>query len=249
MTTSMKKRLSTSAAATVLLAGALLAPLTTQISGVQAASEGLNLGCSSAPQVCLGTLTASAYSALVNTNVTLSVSTDVNIGPTPWYVWITDETGALVKECGSGTVCSVSVSSSSPVVHTYSASIRNGAGQLNVVGLGNPTVVFRPGPCTSDQTGTICLNALTASTTQPAWNQPVTLTAYSSRDVGPTIFYIQIVDNTTGAIVANCSSGTTCAATVVNSGAPHIYTAYLSYESGANTANASTPSISLSWPA
>lgn len=245
MTTSMmKKRLYTSAAATVLLAGALLAPLTTQTS--RAHADTISFGCSSAPQVCLGTLTASAYSVLLNTNVTLSVSTNVNIGPTPWYVWITDETGAMVKRCSYGTICSVSVSSSAPVVHTYTASIRNAAGQINVVGLGNPTVVFRPGPCTADQTGTVCLNTLTASTTQPGPTQPVILTATTNVDVGPTIFYIRIVDET-GAVVANCGSGTICSGTVLP-GAAHIYTAYLSYEFGSNTANASVGSIALSWP-
>jgi hypothetical protein len=47
--------------------------------------------------------------------------------------------------------------------------------------------------------------------------QPVTLTATTNTDVGPTPYFITIYSETTGAELAVCGAGTTCAATVAQS--------------------------------
>jgi hypothetical protein len=78
-------------------------------------------------------------------------------------------------------------------------------------------------------------------------NTNVTLTASTSADVGPSTYYILIVDQG-GAILTSCASGTSCA-TTVSSGvaATHQYTAYLSTSPSSNTANARSSSVSVSW--
>jgi hypothetical protein len=56
--------------------------------------------------------------------------------------------------------------------------------------------------------------SLAASSSYAALGQPVTLTATTNTDVGPTPYYITIYSETTGADLATCGYGTTCTATV-----------------------------------
>ncbi len=56
--------------------------------------------------------------------------------------------------------------------------------------------------------------SLAASSSFAPIGQPVTLTATTNTDVGPTPYFITIYSETTGTEVAVCASGTTCAATV-----------------------------------
>ena len=56
--------------------------------------------------------------------------------------------------------------------------------------------------------------SLAASSPYAAVRQPVTLTATTNTDVGPTPYYISIYSETTGAELAVCAVGTTCTATV-----------------------------------
>lgn len=56
--------------------------------------------------------------------------------------------------------------------------------------------------------------SLAASSPYAALRQPVTLTATTNTDVGPTPYYITIYSETTGAELAVCGFGTTCTATV-----------------------------------
>ncbi len=59
--------------------------------------------------------------------------------------------------------------------------------------------------------------SLAASSTDPYLGSSVTLTAAANTDVGPTPYYITIYDETTGAELAACGSGSTCSATVSES--------------------------------
>jgi len=98
--------------------------------------------------------------------------------------------------------------------------------------------------CTSDN---VCLTSFTASASSVPVNTNVTLTANTSTDVGPTPYYILIVDET-GAILTSCSSGTSCTATVTSStAATHRYTAYLSGSATSNSNNAHSGTVAVSW--
>jgi hypothetical protein len=59
--------------------------------------------------------------------------------------------------------------------------------------------------------------SLAASSPYPYVGQPVTITATTNADVGPTPYYITIYSETTGAELAICGFGTTCSATVSQS--------------------------------
>jgi hypothetical protein len=72
------------------------------------------------------------------------------------------------------------------------------------------------------------LESFTTSATTVATGTAVTLTATVSCDIGPTPYWQQIFDTTTGALVGNCAFGTTCTATVSQSVAgTHDYVAYI----------------------
>ncbi len=100
------------------------------------------------------------------------------------------------------------------------------------------------GTCTSDN---VCLTSFTASANSAPVNTNVTLTANTSTDVGPTPYYILIVDQA-GTIVTSCASGASCAATVTSAvAATHQYTAYLSTSSTTNSANARSSMVTVNW--
>jgi hypothetical protein len=56
--------------------------------------------------------------------------------------------------------------------------------------------------------------SLAAASASAGLRQPVTLTATTNSDVGPTPYYITIYSETTGALLATCGFGSTCTATV-----------------------------------
>ncbi len=58
---------------------------------------------------------------------------------------------------------------------------------------------------------------LSASPTTLSLGSSGTVTATASEEVGPTPYWIEIFDVTTGTPVALCASGTTCSATVEES--------------------------------
>lgn len=154
---------------------------------------------------------------------TLTASTNQNVGPTPYYLSIYDATaGTYIKICGTGTTCAISVTQSTATTHTYRAYVStypyvNPPANQQAVS-GNVTVTWR-GVSVS----------LTASPTTNYLNGTATLTASASADVGPSPFYIQIFDATTGTRLNYCGFGTTCTATTSQAVATtHKFLAYVS---------------------
>jgi hypothetical protein len=67
-------------------------------------------------------LSASPPSLAVNQPTTLTATTGTDVGPTPWYIDIYDMTaGKLLRACGSGTTCSVSVTEGLETTHAFVA--------------------------------------------------------------------------------------------------------------------------------
>jgi hypothetical protein len=92
-------------------------------------------------------LDASATSITTGTSVTLTATTNHDVGPTVWYITILDETGATVDSCGGGTQCAANVTSNTAVSHTYHAVIdRDGtiAATSNDVPVSWPEAVVVP---------------------------------------------------------------------------------------------------------
>ena len=101
------------------------------------------------------------------------------------------------------------------------------------------------GSCSTDG---VCLTGLTASAASVAPGTAVGLTATTSRDVGPTRWYTDIV-NEAGAVIRACPSGTSCVAQVTSAvAAAHTYTAWLSTSSNAIAGGGpSTSPVAVTW--
>jgi hypothetical protein len=171
-------------------------------------------------------LTASDYDPWPTRYTTLTATASADVGPTIYYIHIYNGSGALIGTCGSGTTCSVAVTSSTPGYQYFYANISDGAGG-NVVAY----------------TQTIDIDWYTAQLTLAAASHTVpvggttTLTETSNTDVGPSPFWVQIWDTTTGTELTQCGSGTTCSVTVSQSAATtHTYVATLA----ANTPSSGT---------
>lgn len=151
-------------------------------------------------------LGASANYVLVGGSATLTATYSIDVGPTPFYIEIFDHTtGALVKVCGSGTTCSASVSYNYPTTHSYVAYVaRYGTTESP------PDVQQKSDPQTIVWQDQLVLNGPGAVTN----NGTGILTASASFNVGPTPYYIEIFDQTTGMLVKACGFGTVCTAPV-----------------------------------
>jgi hypothetical protein len=186
-------------------------------------------------------LTSWSVSLTVSPNVlwptqysTLTATANSDVGPTPYYLRIYDVTaGAYVVTCATGTTCSAPVTQPVPAAHYYVAVVSYSSAGYPPAGE----------QAVSSEIGVVWHGvSLTLAASQPT--VPVgassTLTAATSQDIGPSPFWIEIFDVTTGTRAAVCGYGTSCSATVSQAAAAtHEYVAYLS----ANSAAYPPPSI------
>ena len=159
---------------------------------------------------------------------TLTATTNMNVGPTPYYLRIYDETAnAYVVTCATGTTCAVPVTQQTPATHYYVAVVSD------------PSASYPPGSvqATSGAVGVVWQGvnlSLSASPTTVPIGAATTLTATTSTNIGPSPFWTEIYDATTQTRVGVCGSGTSCSATVSeNAATTHEFVAYLSYFSAA----------------
>jgi hypothetical protein len=177
----------------------------------------------------LNGLTASAYTVPVGTAVTLNSSTTCDIGPTPYYLQIFDATtGALVATWGAGTSFSAVVSQSVPSTHGYIAYLDSFSTSFPPSGVyqqSDTIYVTWEAPPNNFQV------SLSGPSEIPFGGGPATYTATVNQDVGPTPYWIQIFDETTGTRLAVCGSGTTCSASFTPSTSGDALVAFVSANS------------------
>lgn len=93
--------------------------------------------------------------------------------------------------------------------------------------------------------------SLSQSTDGLATGQSMSLTAYANLDVGPTPYWIEIYDSTTGGLIASCGAGTSCSTSVSQSGpTTHNFIAYIGSYSGTNppgTVAATSNTVTCTW--
>jgi hypothetical protein len=151
------------------------------------------------------TLAVSTPTAPLGASVNLTTTTTYDIGPSPFYVEIFDDTtGTFLTACGIGTTCSTTVSESAATTHAYKACFSS-------FGTSFPPPNLLE--CATVKYVTWSSSGSTVSLTAPAlFFGAATVTAVASFDVGPTPYYIQIYHLESGRI-AVCGFGTTCSAT------------------------------------
>jgi hypothetical protein len=174
------------------------------------------------------TLTASPNLLWPTQYSTLTATANMNVGPTPYYLRIYDETAhAYVVTCATGTTCTTSVTEPTPTTHEFVAVVSDASAS------------YPPGSvqATSSALGVVWHGVSLSLSGSPATlpiGSAATLTATTSSDIGPSPFWTEIYDLTTHSRVGVCGFGTTCTATVSQSVATtHEYVAYLSNNSTA----------------
>jgi hypothetical protein len=175
-------------------------------------------------------MTASSYRLWGTQTSTLNATTSFDVGPTAYWILIYED-GNIIQRCGTGYSCPVGVSYATPQTHEFGAAIAYYDGSNvqesypSVSGFGCHFCVEWHGVSFTMSVGypTLPINGVT------------TVTATASEDVGPSPFYVDIFDTTTGTLVNTdtCGYGTTCSATVNQSTAgAHKYIAYLADRTG-----------------
>jgi hypothetical protein len=161
------------------------------------------------------TLTASPSTLPIGGTATLTAHM-VEIGSSPLYAEIYDDTtGTRLAICGSGTACSVTVSQAVATTHMFRAYFSQ-----------NSTAWPPAGTVEQTPVSLVTWTASGYSLTLTSFFDSVTAT--SSINVGPTPYYIEIFDMTTGARIAICGTGTVCTGTAsVTSVVPHGVAAFI----------------------
>jgi hypothetical protein len=165
------------------------------------------------------TLTASPSTLPVGGTTTLTAHM-VEIGSSPLYAEIYDDTtGTRLAICGSGTACTVTVSQAVATTHMFRAYFSQNSTAWPPAGTVEQTPV-------SLATWTASGYSLTLTSFFDS------VTATSSINVGPTPYFIEIFDMTSGARIAVCATGTVCTGTAsVTSVAAHGVAAFISANS------------------
>ncbi|MFL6110726.1 MAG: hypothetical protein ACJ786_05180 [Catenulispora sp.] len=165
------------------------------------------------------TLTASSTNLWPTQFTTLTATSNNDVGPTPYYIDIRNQsTGVLVGHCGTGTVCSVAVTSNTPADQGLIAYLSD-ATDVN----GNHAVAFSRSISVTWMGVDLSLTA--SAYTLPAGNVS-TLTVTAGSDISSSPFYLQIWDTTTGAFLIGCGFGNTCSTTVsLGVATTHAFTA------------------------
>lgn len=198
-----------------------------------------------APLLDIPSLSADVPHQLPGATATLTMTSSVDVGPTPYYLEIFDQTtGVRVQSCATGTSCSVPVTYNYATTHTYIA-YRAGYSTTNP-----PPNIARTTNTQTVTWGFVALNA-----TQSSYSGPATLTARTLDDVGPTPYYIEIFDQTTGQLVTSCATGKSCSATVSfpfpgHGTVTHVYVAYTARWGATNpppTITATSAPVPVTW--
>jgi hypothetical protein len=154
----------------------------------------------------VSSVAASSNTTSVGASVTLTVTADQDIGPTPYYLEIFDvTTGGRVVACGFGTTCSGNVSQSAATTHKYVGYLASG-----LEGTNPPSGVVSTSAFTF-----VTWNNLGYRVSVPVQvtcfepHGSAVITATTNIDVGPTPYWIEIF-NQAGTRLAVCGSGTTC---------------------------------------
>jgi Domain of unknown function (DUF1906) len=168
-------------------------------------------------------------------SITLSAYANLDVGPTPYYIEFYDRTtGGQLNYCAYGSSCSTSVSESSPTTHSFIAYIGSWSST-------NP-----PGTVAATSNVVSCTWLGVSVYASPQYTSPGSwslVTVYANTDVGPTPYWLELFDESTGANLAICASGSSCSAWV-SQGAATVHW-YAGYASSYGTSNP-PPSVQAS---
>jgi hypothetical protein len=155
-------------------------------------------------------------------SITLSAYANNDVGPSPYWLSIYNaSTGALLNYCGWGYSCSATYTALAITTQAFRAYVADYPSTFPPSGVAAMSGFV--------YTTWIAVTNLTASPQYLRPNQATTITVSANVDVGPTPYWLEIFDGSTGQIVAICASGWTCSGSVTIYGpAVHYFTGYIS---------------------
>lgn len=179
-------------------------------------------------------LTPSSQSLWPTQYATITASTNQDVGPTPYYLSVYDQTaGTYVAICASGTTCAASVTQASVTTHYYVAYVSSYPSTY-------PPANIQATSATAYISWHGVSVTLQATTPTVGVGATTTLKSTTSADIGPSPFYTYIYDTTTGARIGFCGAGTVCTGTTSQAVATtHRFVAYVAGYS------ASTPLVNV----
>jgi hypothetical protein len=151
---------------------------------------------------------------------TLTATTNMDVGPTPYYIRIWDDdsgpSGTYIANCGTGTTCSISVTRPGERATSFKAVVATWGGT----------------PVASTSTSVywhVSGVRMIESETTAAAGTPVVLTTFTDHDISASPYWVVIQDDTARTILGICGFGTTCSVTVTQATATtHRYRACFS---------------------
>jgi hypothetical protein len=147
-------------------------------------------------------LSASSPTTGIGTSVTLTATTDQDIGPTPFFLYIWEHsTSTVLAACGFGTSCSVEVSQAEATTHEYRAYLA----QFPPDAPGSGIVEASPISYVTWAAGGWSIQLTADRFTQ----SDVLVTATTSSDIEPTPYFTEIFDDT-HTLIKLCQNGQLC---------------------------------------
>jgi YVTN family beta-propeller protein len=206
---------------------------------ILASSITISVTWGSATQNWTVNLSASSTNPSANQSVALTATTNRDVGPTAYGLYIVDTSTGQQQNFPTGSSGTWTVSPYPGQTHIFVARIGLFAGSDTQVETFPVTVTW--GSATQNWT----VN-LSASSTNPSANQSVALTATTNRDVGPTAYGLYIVDTSTGQ-QQNFPTGSSGTWTVSPyPGQTHIFVARIGLFAGSDTQVETFP-VTVTW--
>ncbi|MGD0069876.1 MAG: IPT/TIG domain-containing protein, partial [Streptosporangiaceae bacterium] len=187
-----------------------------------------------APKGLAVLLRSSRTSTVSDEPVTLTAVTNRALASGLAIDIIDQATGTVITSCLTGHRCQATVANGAGT-HTYQAVIATPTGTSTQASSTPLSVTWIPSTVTLRVSATSTIDGL-----------PVLLSAHANENVAATGYAIDIVDTTTGAVVASCAHGPSCSTWVRNQPGSHGYKAIIGTSAGSN-AQASSATVTVTW--
>lgn len=187
-----------------------------------------------APKSVQVLLRSSRKSVVSGEPVALTAVTDRALAPGSAIDIIDKTAGKVIRSCATGRRCQATVANGVGT-HTYQAVITAPSGSSPLASSASVSVTWVP--------STVTLRASRSSVASGRW---VLLSAHANENVAGTGYAIDIIDVTTGVVVASCGRGSSCSTWVRHSQGSQTYRAIIGSPAGRN-AQASSPTVTVTW--
>jgi hypothetical protein len=176
----------------------------------------------------------------LGTTVYLTATSNKDVNGTPYYIVVETTGGAQVVTCGTGTSCGTTIQLNSAYTQTYKAYV----GYLN----GTHVQATSSSIPVTWQAWSVKLTASSGTSVGTGTTVALTATADMPIELDNNYELFLIIRDSGGNVLAECITGTTCAAGVEsNTAANHSYNAIATQSSDGSCCTLATSSLAVTW--